>query len=191
MRRDVRLLVEKPRAGQVESKIDLALRALPASCPPPGQQRRPAAIHVRADMAARRRERDERAMVTESRIDPSRLARGALVATIAGVLLLAPGSVGAQALHCGRTLVVPGDSDRDVLRKCGEPTRRQGLSKGGAPRGSRVRSPSARRRPSRRKRSGSHGREVWIYDLGSRQLVRFLTFERGRLVAIEFGGYGR
>jgi hypothetical protein len=30
-----------------------------------------------------------------------------------------------------------------------------------------------------------------VYDLGPRQLVRYLTFERGRLRAIDLGGYGR
>lgn len=77
-------------------------------------------------------------------------------------------------LICGRTVVLPGASQGEVLAKCGLPTRRQAL--GG--------------KPGRTKGKGG-GREVWVYDLGSRQLVRYLTFERGRLRAIDFGGYGR
>ena len=41
-----------------------------------------------------------------------------------------------------------------------------------------------------RARGKSSGREIWVYDLGSRQLVRYLTFDKGRLVGIDFGGYG-
>ena len=84
----------------------------------------------------------------------------------------------AAGLVCGRSVVLPGDSSGEVLQKCGAPTRRQSLE--GKALGAR----------SAGKKGGS-GREVWVYDLGSRQLVRYLTFEHGRLRAIDFGGYGR
>ncbi len=92
-------------------------------------------------------------------------------------LLLSAGAADA-GLTCGRTVVLPGASKAEVLEKCGQPTRRQSAD-GGAKRG--------------RARGGGKGggRETWIYDLGSRQLVRYLTFDGGRLRAIEFGGYGR
>jgi len=77
---------------------------------------------------------------------------------------------------CGRTVVLPGASAREVLEKCGQPTRRQTLD--GKPKGARG-------------KAGGSGREIWVYDLGSRQLVRYLTFDRGRLRAIDFGGYGQ
>ena len=32
--------------------------------------------------------------------------------------------------------------------------------------------------------------ERWVYDRGTRRLVRYLTFRDGRLVAIDEGGYG-
>jgi len=32
--------------------------------------------------------------------------------------------------------------------------------------------------------------EDWIYDLGPHNLIRFLTFEQGRLIRITTGGYG-
>ena len=116
----------------------------------------------------------------------ARFARFALVAAI--VIAVDARSAHAQALHCGRTIVLPGDAQADVLRKCGAPTRRQSASA----KGQATAAPS--RATSHGKRSGAarggKGRELWIYDLGSRQLVRVLTFERGRLTGIDFAGYG-
>lgn len=99
-------------------------------------------------------------------------AGGCLVLILCG---LVPRSADA-GLVCGRTVVLPGATAREVLAKCGQPTRRQGMD--GKPRGGRA-------------KGASRGREIWVYDLGSRQLVRYLTFERGRLHSIDFGGYGR
>jgi hypothetical protein len=97
---------------------------------------------------------------------------------MAAVVVLAAWSDVARAgLTCGRTVVLPGASKGEVLAKCGEPSGRRSLSSGG-------------KASKRRGGAGGGGREVWIYDLGSRQLVRYLTFDRGRLVSIEFGGYG-
>jgi hypothetical protein len=97
--------------------------------------------------------------------------------------LVATGVVlGAATAHggmiCDRSVVLPGATQAEVLEKCGAPSRRQSL--GGKGRGGR--SSGSR---------GAGGREVWVYDLGSRQLVRYLTFDKGRLAAIDFGGYGR
>ena len=98
-------------------------------------------------------------------------AGGCLVLLLCG---LAPRPADA-GLVCGRTVVLPGATAREVLEKCGSPTRRQGLD--GKPRAGRAK--------------GGGGREIWVYDLGARQLVRYLTFDRGRLRSIDFGGYGR
>jgi len=94
---------------------------------------------------------------------------------VAVAWLAAPGAASAGLL-CGRSLVLPGASKREVLARCGAPTRRQGLD--GKPLAGRATTKGG-------------GREVWVYDLGSRQLVRYLTFEGGRLRGIDFGGYGR
>jgi hypothetical protein len=94
----------------------------------------------------------------------------------ATVVLAAWSDVASAGLTCGRTVVLPGASKSEVLAKCGEPTSRRSMSGGKA---------------SKRRGGGSGGgREVWVYDLGSRQLVRYLTFDKGRLLGIEFGGYG-
>lgn len=93
------------------------------------------------------------------------------------VLLLCEGTADA-GLTCGRSVVLPGASKSEVLAKCGQPTRRQ--------------SPDGKTKTGRAQGGGKGGgREIWVYDLGARQLVRYLTFERGRLRAIDFGGYGR
>ena len=95
------------------------------------------------------------------------------------VLLTLLGAASARAgLVCGRTVVLPGATTREVMEKCGPPSRRQALD--GKPLGGR-----------KAAGKGGSGREVWVYDLGSRQLVRYLTFDRGRLRSIDFGGYGR
>jgi hypothetical protein len=98
---------------------------------------------------------------------------GCCVAALATLLCAGSAQGG---LLCDRSVVLPGATAAEVLAKCGEPSRRQSL--GGRSGG----------RSTTRGRGG--GREVWVYDLGSRQLVRYLTFEHGRLAAIDFGGYG-
>lgn len=107
----------------------------------------------------------------------------ASVFAVAAGILVVPRESRGQALYCGRSLVLPGDTQAEVLRKCGPPTRRLVLGKSRA-----TMKPGGRSAP-RAARSG-RGRETWVYDMGSRQLVRFVSFERGRVVAIELGGYG-
>jgi len=101
-----------------------------------------------------------------------RFAGFGLVVLLSG---LAP-RIADAGLACGRTVVLPGATAREVLAKCGAPTRRQ--------------APDGKPRKGKAKPGGG-GRETWVYDLGPRQLVRYLTFERGRLRAIDLGGYGR
>jgi hypothetical protein len=92
---------------------------------------------------------------------------------------------------CGRKVVMLGDSAADVLSRCGPPTQRQGGRGARAGRskvrGDDVPSPRVRTRHGAR---GQRGEEIWIYDFGSRQLVRVLYFVGGRLARIEVGGYG-
>jgi hypothetical protein len=122
----------------------------------------------------------------EKSLSPSARARARLGFAVA--LSIALETIAhAQALHCGRTIVVPGDAQADVLRKCGPPTSRQSATGGAKASGSASRAALAKRSGGR---GGGRGREIWIYDLGSRQLVRVLTFERGRLTGIDFAGYG-
>lgn len=93
----------------------------------------------------------------------------------AALVLIGAVDVASAGLTCGRTVVLPGASKSEVLAKCGEPTSRRAMSGGKA---------------TKKRGAAGGGREVWVYDLGSRQLVRYLTFDKGRLLGIEFGGYG-
>jgi hypothetical protein len=66
-----------------------------------------------------------------------------------------------SSLGCSDGIVNMGDSKSDVLKKCGKPTRKEGFKE-----------------------------HVWVYDLGSSNLVYYLTFSRERLERIQTGGYG-
>jgi hypothetical protein len=114
----------------------------------------------------------------------------ALVVALCALAVAAP-AARAEAMHCGRSIVVAGDSPAEVLRKCGPPTRRQSLKAGATSPAARPQRSARRGRQGKSSAAGSRGAELWIYDLGSRHLVRYLTFERGRLARIDFGGYGR
>ncbi len=94
----------------------------------------------------------------------------------AAVVLVASSGVAEAGLTCGRSVVLPGAGKGEVLAKCGPPTSRRAMD-GKALQG--------------RASARGGGREIWVYDLGSRQLVRYLTFDKGRLRGIDFGGYGR
>lgn len=103
------------------------------------------------------------------------LVGGALVAVLVVGGVVPPWAF--AGVTCGRAVVLPGATAREVLDKCGAPTRRQTLD--GKP------------KRGRGKSGGGSGREIWVYDLGPRQLQRYLTFDKGRLRAIDFGGYGQ
>src|SRR4051812_976116 len=96
---------------------------------------------------------------------------------VAAFAVVLAASAAHGGMMCGRSVVLPGATQAEVLEKCGSPSRRQSVN--GKPRGGGHAS----------SKSAAGGRETWVYDLGSRQLVRYLTFDRGRLRAIDFGGY--
>jgi hypothetical protein len=99
-------------------------------------------------------------------------------------------------LRCGTRIVSLGDRKFDVLSKCGEPTY------------SSVRYEKRFKRdlfrdlfPPRELRESEKYREPlfveelveveeWVYNFGSLQFIRYLTFENGILVDIETGDYG-
>lgn len=99
--------------------------------------------------------------------------------------LLACGTAGADSFRCGSRLVHEGDTRAEVVAKCGDPTD--------------VEHRSIWRRPT----YWHHGRaislgtdfveipvELWLYNLGSNQLMRRVRFEDGLVVEIETLGYG-
>lgn len=89
----------------------------------------------------------------------------------------------AMAFRCGTREVVLGDTQGDVLYKCGEPSWVGGpweqIHRRGHKHGDRFSSFEI-----------SVIVEEWMYNLGPTRFVRFLRFENGILVAIRNGSYG-
>lgn len=110
--------------------------------------------------------------------------------TLLFLLIVFTGSFSALAgsdFRCSGRIIAVGDTQDYVLDKCGEPTsiedRTDGIATG-----------------FRHSYPESHEElnyvitemqvEVWSYNLGRTQFVRYLTFRNGRLVGMETGGYG-
>jgi uncharacterized protein DUF2845 len=131
------------------------------------------------------------ASIQQARVDGRRALLLALAcASIAA--LARPARATDGSFICGRKVVMLGDSAADVLSRCGPPTQRQGGGARGRSGRSRA-SGAAARSPlvtAGRAGRGRRGEEIWIYEFGSRQLVRVLYFAAGRLTRIEVGGYG-
>jgi hypothetical protein len=119
-----------------------------------------------------------------------RFAIGALACTLAGVgagtvaLIAAPAAAIAEGgFRCGTGRVVRnGETEDDVATKCGAPDA--------------VRSWSETRRESSWVQGRAVEREIviaydeWEYDLGRHRLIRYVTFEQGRLIRVHTGSYG-
>ena len=114
------------------------------------------------------------------------MKRGAAIATLGLLALLAGSSAQAETMRCGTKLVVEGVTRAEVAAKCGEPDEV-------------VTQRSVFRRPV----IWTNGRpyfigedfieiqvESWIYNLGPNKLMRRLRFEDGVLTEIESLGYG-
>lgn len=101
------------------------------------------------------------------------------------ILTMAAGSVQADALQCGTSLVGTGDTRDQVVAKCGNPA---DIERGSAfvqsvawvngvpvsAGNSLIEVPV----------------ELWLYNFGPTQLMRRVRFESGRVVSIEILGYG-
>jgi hypothetical protein len=101
--------------------------------------------------------------------------------TLLAVVLLGAASpaLGAGSWRCGSRLVGAGQSVEDVYDLCGEPTNRAASTEF----------------VTIHLRCGidvTHAVQVenWIYNLGPKQFVRYLTFRDGTLVGIDEGSYG-
>lgn len=89
---------------------------------------------------------------------------------MATLLVLSIASVAAASskMRCGSELVSVGDSTAQVLLQCGEPMTRERVAL---------------------ESSGSTEKlvELWTYAFGPGQFLKLLTFEAGKLAAIESG----
>lgn len=89
--------------------------------------------------------------------------------------------------RCSGQIIRVGDTRDYVLDKCGEPTSIEERTETIA-RGFRQRHPESHE--ELRYIFSEIQVEVWTYNLGRTQFIRYLTFRNDRLVAIETGGYG-
>ena len=80
-----------------------------------------------------------------------------------------------QAFFCDGGVVAEGDSQIDVLKRCGAPTFRAGPDKVYVDRGGYVRQTTVIQ---------------WIYNPGPRRFIRTITFMGGYVSDIEEGDYG-
>jgi hypothetical protein len=103
------------------------------------------------------------------------LARGA-----AGLLALAALSARADSVRCEGGIVQTGDSKLDLLAKCGRPS----LVEDGAREGGTF---DALNGVARRVFVPV---DVWTYDFGRNRFVQLVRLVKGKVVAIERGGYG-
>ncbi len=101
-----------------------------------------------------------------------------------------------STIRCDKGLVTRGDRMYVVLMKCGEPTYRSIRYEKSIKRDFfRDISPNGDRREEEAYRDPFLVEEFveiqeWVYNFGSLQFIRYLTFENGILVHIEIGDYG-
>lgn len=87
------------------------------------------------------------------------------------------GLYGVEKFFCKGSLVNAGETQEDVLEKCGEPAWRDRRSQHGTDAGTGSGVPVEEK-------------EEWVYDYGHSQLMQFLRFRNGRLVTIRSGIHG-
>ena len=103
-----------------------------------------------------------------------------LIGAAATLLALAGPPARADSIACAGGIVQTGDTKLDLLAKCGRPT---------------LVEDQARERETFDARNGVARRvyvpvDVWTYDFGRNRFVQVVRIARGRVVAIERGGYG-
>jgi hypothetical protein len=100
--------------------------------------------------------------------------------------LLLPAAAYADSLRCGSNLATEGSTQAEVLVKCGDPMTRT----------SRVETLSDETKTKDKSGSTSQVRTVtrtideWVYNFGSSEFMRLVTFVDGRLVYVKSLGYG-
>jgi len=106
------------------------------------------------------------------------------------LLLIFAGNFSALAgsdLRCSGRIIGVGNTQDYVLDKCGEPTSIEKRTESSV-RGFRQGYPESHEELNYVIREIQI--EVWTYNLGSTQFIRYLTFRNRKLTTIETGGYG-
>ena len=104
------------------------------------------------------------------------LTRQLMLAALAAAWLLQAVPAHAQSMRCGNSLIEPGATMSEVLKKCGEPQSRMQITE-----------PVRARRPNGTTYVvGTTTSEVWRYDRGYGKFPVLLTFAEGTLERMEF-----
>lgn len=115
-------------------------------------------------------------------IDGLAMNKLALIVPVALILTLS--TAPAHALRCGNRLVSKGDTQAELLAKCGEPTQK-GLRREYAP--VRIWDPYLR---DYRLDHTIIYIEEWIYNFGPHRFMQSVQFQDGRVERIESLNYG-
>lgn len=103
---------------------------------------------------------------------------GSRMLAAALLLLAADGASAEDSMRCGSALVTTGDTDTEVLLRCGEPLVRDVVG---------VKAVSVKRRNVLRQTEVTTEEKVekWTYRPGGGKFMRVLTFQGGVLVSVE------
>lgn len=106
------------------------------------------------------------------------------------LLFFVPTSSEAATLRCGNKLASDGDSQADVLAKCGSPSfTHHRTQKDKAKTGYRQQGQTGGK-TTEYEQTVTKDIEEWTYDFGPNRLVQTAVFEDGKLVDVRSGGYG-
>ena len=125
----------------------------------------------------------EEASTDRHRGPQSRLRRTGMIVMVVALLCLRAEL--AEALHCGKRLVLVGASRAEVLAKCGEPVTREHWVEYRS-----VAQPFAFAPPLEEEVYFPVWIEEWEYNFGAQRFRQKVRFEDGRLRAIDALGYG-
>lgn len=92
-----------------------------------------------------------------------------------------------RTLRCSGRLISIGDTNSDVLEKCGEPDKIERWEEDHNTFVSKIFNYETERYEAPELVKGPIQLERWTYDLGSNRLIRYLLFEREQLIKIETG----
>ncbi len=102
-------------------------------------------------------------------------------------LLLPYFAIGGSGFRCGGRIIDVGNTQDYVRDNCGEPTSTEERTEMVA---TRFRSSYPESHEALNYVIRENKIEVWTYNLGSTQFIRYLTFKNRKLIDIQTGGYG-
>ncbi len=103
------------------------------------------------------------------------------------VIIAGPSSASGASFRCGGRIIDVGQPRDFVLNKCGQPTNIEEKTE-------RLATNFRHRYPEDHEGYNyiinENQIEIWTYNLGATQFIRYLTFKNGKLIKIKTGDYG-